>query len=193
MVKVKQHISKSKKGKIFNVKDYQKNSPFNKKILSEANNINNIDEFKKDIKLRIAKFEIKRFRNKNKSIDPSKIKTKVERRISYLYPELDKLKNNKTKYKFYFGNGKIDGVIKNVKNLNPGDIFYNQNISSDKKWKQTIERQNLKILKINKINTINNKQNINVSFFKVKNGKIVNYKDKDFNIKSFYNYLKGEM
>lgn len=197
-VKVKYHNRINKKtGKISHIGEHQRTVSRIQKIKDFVKN--NIDK-------EINKQDIIRFVVKDLGIiDREKIK-----KISNLfYSSFNKKqlnernvnekntdeKNIKTDFVYYFSNGnKIDDFIKTERNLDVGDIFYNQKINKNETWKETLKRQGLQIINLEKIlegssSEKGKKYLVNI-MVPIKNGKVLKIEKKSLYEKEIFNLLK---
>lgn len=99
----------------------------------------------------------------------------------------NKLVKSKWRYGYFSGNYLISEKIKNHNDVSLGDVYYNQNITNDKNWGETIKRKGLRVIQI----AGDYGSDVFVRFFIYKNGnrKILN---KKITKKKLFEYIKGD-
>jgi len=210
---VKQHNRKNVASKIkqFSIQAIKDSYALAKQYKDKPIDKNKLEDFKKNLKLKTIKFAVSDlkvgkkdavkhaniihshisritdsvFNNKRLNIS---FNDNVIKKAKHVTPTL---KLEKSKFLFgYNGNGNVADKAINSKKINEGDVFYNQNISADKSWGDTMKRKGLKIVQVGK--TANDGSKTQVRYFKPENGKMTS---KLLNVKKdgLIKVLKGDI
>ncbi|MEM4260406.1 MAG: hypothetical protein QXG00_04175 [Candidatus Woesearchaeota archaeon] len=174
IVKVKSHLKKTKKGKLSLVREHQRkkiNGAIKKFKVIKQSYIDKVknsspkdrEKLLQNLKVDIVKMLAKDFGVKDKNKLKSKANILYTNVVKNLQNNVDKKnvklkeedssKSKKSKFAFgFFASGEDISTITNnpSKLLYEGYTFYNQDISKDKNWGQTLKRKDLKILRLGK-------------------------------------------